>query len=231
MVNYICPKCNKDFHKKSHYVEHTENKKKPCDKSDFLVPPKSTNTLFYSDFVDNLKKDQEYKSNKCICVYCEKTFARIDSLQRHLNGRCKSKKNLDELQELKEDVKLIIVNNQSLEKVIIDLKKKIENISNGTEDELLINNEYELKPKTKREPIPQIVRFAVWENSFGKVVEGKCVCCKKTTISITNFDCGHIISNRDGGKANTENLRPICKTCNSSMGTKNMNEFIEKYGL
>ena len=39
MVNYICPKCNKDFNKKSHYVEHTENKKKPCDRSDFLVPP------------------------------------------------------------------------------------------------------------------------------------------------------------------------------------------------
>ena len=28
MVKYICPKCNKDFCKKSHYVQHTENKKK-----------------------------------------------------------------------------------------------------------------------------------------------------------------------------------------------------------
>jgi hypothetical protein len=30
MVNYTCPTCNKEFKKKSHFIEHTVQKKKPC---------------------------------------------------------------------------------------------------------------------------------------------------------------------------------------------------------
>ena len=94
-----------------------------------------------------------------------------------------------------------------------------------------INNENKLKRQTKRENIPRALRYAVWEKYLGKNNESKCLCCKNTTISITNFDCGHIVSNKDGGKIHIDNLKPICKTCNSSIGTTNMNEFIEKYGL
>jgi uncharacterized C2H2 Zn-finger protein len=31
MVFYTCPKCNKIFTKKSHFLNHVELKKKPCD--------------------------------------------------------------------------------------------------------------------------------------------------------------------------------------------------------
>jgi len=64
MVNYICPKCNKVFKQKSHYVEHTENKKYPCDKSDFLVAPNCSNLApncskiapekYYTNIIDML---------------------------------------------------------------------------------------------------------------------------------------------------------------------------------
>ena len=30
MVNYTCVKCNKSFSQKSHYIEHTTKRKKPC---------------------------------------------------------------------------------------------------------------------------------------------------------------------------------------------------------
>ena len=30
MVFHICPDCNREFNKKSHYDYHIENKKKPC---------------------------------------------------------------------------------------------------------------------------------------------------------------------------------------------------------
>ena len=60
---------------------------------------------------------------------------------------------------------------------------------------------------------------------------GKCYCCKTSVIEITNFDCGHIISEFNGGNISIDNLKPICGTCNTSMGTENMNEFIENYGF
>ena len=117
MVNYICPKCNKEFNKKSHYIEHTENKKKPCDKSDFLVPPKSAKIIDIIIKEDILTKKSN-QSNSCTCTYCNKAFTRIDSLKKHLNGRCKSKENYNELENLKDNMKLIIDNNKNFEKRI-----------------------------------------------------------------------------------------------------------------
>jgi len=57
------------------------------------------------------------------------------------------------------------------------------------------------------------------------------LCCKRVTIDNTNFHCGHVISEKDGGTLETGNLRPICSACNHSMGTENMIEFVKKYGL
>ena len=123
MVLYVCPNCNKEFKKKCNYDYHIENKKKPCSKTDILVPQNPTlipqnPTLIPqnpTNFIDILIKDPVINDDNCTCIYCEKTFARIDSLQRHLKSYCKSKVNYDELDKLKEDMKLIINNYQKLE--------------------------------------------------------------------------------------------------------------------
>jgi hypothetical protein len=129
MVKYICPKCNKEFYKKSNYVEHTENKKRPCDNSDLLVPPKSTSLPpTTTDFLDFLTKEPTANIDNCVCMYCEKKFARTDSLQRHLNGRCRSKANYDELEKLKEDMKKIMQIYQKMENENVNLKNKIDEI-------------------------------------------------------------------------------------------------------
>jgi 5-methylcytosine-specific restriction endonuclease McrA len=88
-----------------------------------------------------------------------------------------------------------------------------------------------IKEKVVKEKIPLSVKHAVWDQSFGKCMDGICQCCKTTPIHSTNFDCGHIISEKNGGKVHLENLRPICRTCNSSMGTQNMDDYIVKYGF
>ena len=44
-----------------------------------------------------------------------------------------------------------------------------------------------------------------------------------------SFHCGHVIPECKGGKTNLSNLKPICQTCNLSMGTKNMDEFMKKF--
>ena len=41
-----------------------------------------------------------------------------------------------------------------------------------------------------------------------------------------NFACGYVISEHMGGTLDVDNLRPVCTTCNSSMGTRNMRDFM-----
>lgn len=79
--------------------------------------------------------------------------------------------------------------------------------------------------------IPQAVRNAVWLKYMGEVHNGKCYCCKLETISKGVFECGHVISDKNGGKITLDNLRPICSLCNKSMGKRDMNEFIKEYGM
>lgn len=83
----------------------------------------------------------------------------------------------------------------------------------------------ENKPYKKKKP-PQSLKQAVWNKyvpeDIGRI---KCLCCNSNYITPFTFHCGHIIAESKGGKTNIDNLRPICSNCNSSMGTKNMNEF------
>jgi len=54
---------------------------------------------------------------------------------------------------------------------------------------------------------------------------------KKVLISNTMFHVGHVISEKAGGTHEINNLRPICASCNHSMGSENMVDFVIKYRL
>jgi len=82
-----------------------------------------------------------------------------------------------------------------------------------------------------KKSIPKPLRISVWEEYNGEEYKAKCYCCKREIISTHNFECGHIISEKNGGATTKENLRPICGTCNKSMSITNMDEFIEKFGF
>ena len=82
-------------------------------------------------------------------------------------------------------------------------------------------------PTIKKKPIPSTVKKLVWNTNIGEEIgKTKCLCCKSTDITQMSFNCGHIIAEVNGGKTIVSNLKPICQNCNSSMGTKNMNEFM-----
>ena len=53
------------------------------------------------------------------------------------------------------------------------------------------------------------------------------MCCTVTDITQMSFNCGHIIAEYNGGESIVSNLKPICQNCNSSMGTKNMEDFMK----
>ena len=101
-------------------------------------------------------------------------------------------------------------------------------------DEERNKKEYETKKeiKNKKQSIPKNVRIIIWNNYIGEdIIKHKCLCCKKVTISNTNYEVGHVMSEKNGGTHEINNLRPICFSCNHSMGSENMIDFVVKFGL
>jgi len=86
--------------------------------------------------------------------------------------------------------------------------------------------------KKKKQAIPKNVRVIVWNHYIGEdIIKHRCLCCKKVVISNTNFEVGHVLSEKNGGTHEINNLRPICFACNHSMGPENMIDFVVKFGL
>lgn len=117
------------------------------------------------------------------------------------------------------------------------MEKELELLEKQLKDEIsLLRQKYNLlkkevrnKYKTKRVLIPKTVKDKLWDTYFGKTAGiGKCYCCQEE-INSKKFECGHIISVSKGGTNNFNNLKPICGTCNKSMGTENLEEFKKKF--
>jgi hypothetical protein len=72
-------------------------------------------------------------------------------------------------------------------------------------------------------------RKQVWKKEFGDSEFGCCPISWCQTIlknGVKNgFQCGHIISEYNGGETKVDNLRPICPGCNQSMGRKNWSDW------
>lgn len=70
-----------------------------------------------------------------------------------------------------------------------------------------------------KEHIRKALREQVWLKHCGKKFEHKCYTNWCTNImTVFNFDCGHDIPESKGGETILENLFPICRNCNLSMG-------------
>ena len=83
----------------------------------------------------------------------------------------------------------------------------------------------QVKQILKRNSIPKNVRGEVWKFHFGNSTKGECFCCKRNLDAFENWHAGHIISRACGGSDTADNLRPVCGSCNSSMGTEHMDTF------
>ena len=89
---------------------------------------------------------------------------------------------------------------------------------------------YNEERSPRRKTIPKAVKDTVWTIYIGAdKAEGKCFCCGTRTIHILDFEAGHNKAVAKGGKNHISNLRPICRTCNTSMGTQSIESFKEKH--
>jgi hypothetical protein len=81
---------------------------------------------------------------------------------------------------------------------------------------------------TTRKNIPKKIKTDLWKKYYGEVYNALCLICN-SSISIENFEAGHIISVAEGGTNIIDNLKPICIGCNRAMGEQNMNTYKEIY--
>ena len=94
--------------------------------------------------------------------------------------------------------------------------------------QLVVPIQKEVKKKGKKKPISATIKRLVWNTHIGEEFgRAKCLCCKIPDITQLSFNCGHIVAESNGGELIVSNLKPICQNCNSSMGTKNMNDFMK----
>lgn len=148
------------------------------------------------------------------CEFCKRQLSTKYALQKHLiRCKIKNKKMKNEESELilvKKEVKL--------------LQQQLTNFKETTTTNLP-------KKERKKENIPKSVKTHVWNLYIGSHInEHRCLCCKKTYVKNTDFHCGHVVSENDGGTREISNLRPICAPCNHSMGSLNMIDFVKMYG-
>jgi hypothetical protein len=74
----------------------------------------------------------------------------------------------------------------------------------------------------KRSSIPKARRDQLWIKHFGTSYSGQCLICEKEFTIVDNWEAGHVVPSSKGGSDNLDNLRPICRDCNRSMGCTNM---------
>ena len=80
--------------------------------------------------------------------------------------------------------------------------------------------------KIIKKRIPAAVKGKVWTNQYGDAAEATCpITLCENAIRKNDHHCGHITSEKNGGKTSIDNLRPICSTCNSRMGSQNWGEY------
>src|SRR5271156_1906384 len=72
--------------------------------------------------------------------------------------------------------------------------------------------------------ISKRLREKAWRLTNGDSLNGTCYVCKNV-LYFNNFEVGHIIAEVNGGSTSIENLRAVCRPCNRSCGTNNMDAF------
>lgn len=172
--------------------------------------------------------DNNLALNKTLfqCEKCTKILANNKSLKYHSNI-CKGVKNSLECYKCH---KIFNTSSAKCKHLKICKEENTNNIELLKDTNLELSKDSNLEKIYIKQKIPQSVRITVWDTYIGRSIGEKlCNICNTNKISQFNFHCGHVIAERNGGKTSINNLRPICKSCNSSMRTMNLDDFKLKF--
>ena len=229
MVVYTCNECSKQFKQKGHYNTHL-NKKFPCKEKIEIIeengpkcdsvdeieeihqePPVPTN------FNENLIENPPILT----CLDCSKTFTRSDALKRHVDSRCKVKKEkakndsilLQKIKELEEENKVIkqkinilettktnkktknptqIINNNNINNINITNNNIVNNVANfGTIDNNKVGNDFFYYSLTNFSGLKPLIKFVEFVHKNKKMKE-------YNNVRITDLgrNLGQIVENK-----------------------------------
>lgn len=159
-------------------------------------------------------------SNKSNCSMCKKSF-NTSTLQKYngICGRCSKT-----IIQLSRDDTTGPKDEQDHSNNELD-------ISEYKDDPAGSKNDLERSKRTKsssdsyqKSPIPARLRQEVWEKNIGDKFWGNCFVCN-IRLHVMEWSCGHIQSEFKGGKMVFENMKVLCKSCNSKMGTENLLQY------
>lgn len=91
--------------------------------------------------------------------------------------------------------------------------------------------EHNYKNKRIKIKITPKLRKEVWCKYYNDNLEGKCPICKNNIGYYLGFHCSHIISEKNNGLTNINNLVPLCSNCNLKMGSLNFDCYIKKNNI
>jgi hypothetical protein len=84
----------------------------------------------------------------------------------------------------------------------------------------------------RKDPIPETIRKRIFAENSTDIhkCQSKCVCCEGLIIqsaiySCNKYECGHILSEKNGGQVQLDNLVPLCQSCNKGMSSNNLLEW------
>jgi 5-methylcytosine-specific restriction endonuclease McrA len=183
---------------------------------------------YYSNMkfkLDDISVQQDENANVSIKTEPISLIKQLEQQKQEIELKMKEETKRQKEKTLKEEEEKKLKDDEE-KKLKDEEEKKLK------EEEKKRLDEEKKETKKKKQSIPKNVRVIVWNHYIGEdIIKHKCLCCKKVTISNTNFDVGHVLSEKNCGTHEINNLRPICFACNHSMGSENMIEFVVKFGL
>ena len=82
----------------------------------------------------------------------------------------------------------------------------------------------------KKKTINKALKMEIWKKYIGDAINGNCYVCNRP-LQIDMFEAGHLIAESNGGQTIIENMRVVCKPCNQSCYTQNMDEFKRQFNV
>tara|TARA_B100000575_G_scaffold293540_1_gene305290 strand:+ start:148 stop:1824 length:1677 start_codon:yes stop_codon:yes gene_type:complete len=152
---------------------------------------------------------------------------------------CKTWSKKEILKEKEEDPPPPEVNDSEQDESSESEEERIVNTPETSSDqEESEESDEDSEEKISKGKIPDELRHNVFVEVSEGSTDSECQCCRgiiklrfgKTSLG-HKYHCGHIKSEKDGGKIEKKNLMPICSVCNQHMQTIHLTEYIiQRFG-